>query len=91
MGLIVFNNFFYKKKILITGCTGFKGTWLTLWLNTLGAKTFGIALNDKSKNSVFKKVNSSTKIYYEEFYRDQRIIDRSKEIGIQLMSLDRKN
>ena len=32
-----------------------------------------------------------TKIYYEEFYRDQRIIDRSKEIGIQLMSLDRKN
>ena len=32
-----------------------------------------------------------TKIYYEEFYRDQRIIDRSKEIGIQLMSLDSKN
>ena len=31
------------------------------------------------------------KIYYEEFYRDQRIIDRSKEIGIQLMSLDSKN
>ena len=30
-------------------------------------------------------------IYYEEFYRDQRIIDRCKEIGIQLMSLDRKN
>ena len=31
------------------------------------------------------------KIYYEEFYRDQRIIDRSKEIGIELMSLDSKN
>ena len=31
-----------------------------------------------------------TKIYYEEFYRDQRIIDRSKVLGIQLMSLDRK-
>ena len=27
-------------------------------------------------------------IYYEEFYRDQRIIDRSKEIGIQLVSLE---
>ena len=76
MGLIVFNNFFYKKKILITGCTGFKGTWLTLWLNTLGAKTFGIALNDKSKNSVFKKVNSSTKIYYE----DVRNLNKIKKI-----------
>ena len=29
-------------------------------------------------------------IYYEEFYRDQRIIDRSKEVGIQLMSIDTK-
>lgn len=66
MGLKVFNNFFYKKKILITGCTGFKGTWITLWLNNLGAKTFGIALNDKTKNSVFKKVNSSTQVYYED-------------------------
>ena len=27
-------------------------------------------------------------IYYEEFYRDQRIIDRSKEVGIQLLSLE---
>ena len=27
-------------------------------------------------------------IYYEEFYRDQRIIDRSKEVGIQLVSLE---
>ena len=36
----------YKnKKILITGHTGFKGSWLTLWLSMIGAKLYGISLN----------------------------------------------
>ena len=29
--------FWKNKKVLITGHTGFKGSWLTLWLNKLGA------------------------------------------------------
>ncbi len=33
--------FFKNKKILITGHTGFKGSWLVFWLNNLGAKVFG--------------------------------------------------
>ena len=34
----------YKnKKIIITGHTGFKGSWLSLWLNYLGAKVYGIS------------------------------------------------
>ena len=37
-------NVFKNKKILITGHTGFKGGWLTVWLNLLGAKVAGIAL-----------------------------------------------
>ena len=37
MGMI--NKSFWKdKKVLITGHTGFKGSWLSLWLNILGAK-----------------------------------------------------
>ena len=32
---------FYKgKKVFITGATGFKGAWLCLWLNYLGAKVY---------------------------------------------------
>ena len=31
-------NFYKNKKVVITGHTGFKGTWLTLWLLLLGAK-----------------------------------------------------
>ena len=36
---------FYKgKKVLITGATGFKGSWLCLWLKMLGAHVIGTGL-----------------------------------------------
>ncbi len=38
-------NIFSDKKILITGHTGFKGSWLSLWLSQLGANIYGISLN----------------------------------------------
>ena len=34
-------NFYKNKKILITGHTGFKGSWLSFILNKLGAKVYG--------------------------------------------------
>ncbi|HCT29688.1 MAG TPA: CDP-glucose 4,6-dehydratase, partial [Bacteroidales bacterium] len=37
-------NFYNGKKILVTGHTGFKGSWLTLWLNKMGAKITGASL-----------------------------------------------
>jgi CDP-glucose 4,6-dehydratase len=36
--------FWLNKKVLLTGHTGFKGSWLSLWLNTLGANVFGVSL-----------------------------------------------
>ena len=36
--------FWNGKKVLITGHTGFKGSWLSLWLHLLGAKVYGISL-----------------------------------------------
>ena len=33
----IFDNFFYKKTVLVTGHTGFKGSWLVIWLKELGA------------------------------------------------------
>ncbi len=39
------NGAFWKdKKVLITGHTGFKGSWLSLWLQILGADVVGYAL-----------------------------------------------
>ena len=39
----MFNNIFQNKKVLVTGNTGFKGSWLTLWLLKLGANITGIS------------------------------------------------
>lgn len=41
----LFDGFFRRRRILITGHTGFKGSWLTLWLNRLGADITGISLS----------------------------------------------
>lgn len=40
----MFNNIYQNKKILITGHTGFKGSWLALWLSQMGAKVTGYSL-----------------------------------------------
>ena len=51
------NNFFLNKKVLITGNTGFKGSWLTIWLDLLGAKIYGLALDPPTNPSLFDKAN----------------------------------
>ncbi len=44
---------FKEKKVLITGHTGFKGSWLSIWLIHLGAKVVGVSNNEVSKPSNF--------------------------------------
>ena len=39
----LFGGIYKGKKVLITGNTGFKGTWLTIWLLELGAEVYGIS------------------------------------------------
>jgi CDP-glucose 4,6-dehydratase len=39
-----FNNIYKGKKVLVTGDTGFKGSWLAIWLVQLGAEVYGYAL-----------------------------------------------
>ena len=48
-------NFFNKKKILVTGHTGFKGSWLTLWLMMKGAQVYGYALPPKKNQPLFNE------------------------------------
>ena len=49
--------FYNKKKILITGHTGFKGSWLVHWLSRYNVQIMGISLNNDIKLSLFKFVN----------------------------------
>ncbi|MBI5101250.1 MAG: CDP-glucose 4,6-dehydratase [Nitrospirae bacterium] len=49
--------FWKNRKVFLTGHTGFKGSWLCLWLNLLGAKVTGYALDPPTKPSLFKLGN----------------------------------
>jgi len=57
-----FKKTFKNKKILITGHTGFKGSWLTLWLLQCGAKIMGISKDIPTNPSLFKTLNLKKKI-----------------------------
>jgi CDP-glucose 4,6-dehydratase len=45
--------FWSGKRVLLTGHTGFKGSWLALWLSSLGAEVFGCALEPETTPSMF--------------------------------------
>ena len=48
------NNFWQEKNVLITGHTGFKGSWLTLWLLMLWAKVNGYSLEVNNEQKFYK-------------------------------------
>ena len=48
-----FREIFHSRNVLITGHTGFKGSWLTAWLKELGAQVTGVALDPPTKPSHF--------------------------------------
>ena len=53
-------SFWEGKSVLITGHTGFKGSWLTIWLEMLGAKVCGVSLKPLETTSLFESANIST-------------------------------
>jgi len=54
--LDMFEKFWLNKKVLITGHTGFKGSWLYYWLNKLGAEVSGIALSPDISPNLFESL-----------------------------------
>ena len=59
MGL---ENNFKGKRILITGHTGFKGSWLSIWLKELGASVLGYSLEPPSSPNNFEAANLSNRV-----------------------------
>ena len=51
----LFNDIYRGKRVLITGHTGFKGSWLSLLLNELGADVYGFALDPPTSPSLYKE------------------------------------
>jgi len=55
----IFNDVYRGKKVLITGHTGFKGSWLSIWLEALGAQVIGYALPPATEPSMFEAAQVS--------------------------------
>ena len=58
----MFNNIYENKKVFITGVSGFKGSWLSLWLNSLGANVLGYSLKPDTNPSMFYELKIDNKI-----------------------------
>ena len=58
----IFDNFYKGKRVLITGHTGFKGSWLSIWLHELGAEVVGIGLDPYSEKDNFVLSGVGSKI-----------------------------
>lgn len=71
----IFNGFFKGKQVLVTGHTGFKGSWLSIWLTQLGANVIGLSLDPASNKDLFIQAGLDKRIK-EDLRIDIR--DRSK-------------
>jgi len=74
----MFRNFFDKKRILITGHTGFKGSWLAVWLKELGAEVVGYALVPPSNPSNYGAVGLADRI--DHVHGDVRDLDHLLDV-----------
>lgn len=65
MGYLVnLENVYKNKKVLVTGHTGFKGSWLSTWLLSIGADVYGYSDNIPTSPSLFETLNLENKIHH---------------------------
>ncbi len=77
MGKAVDFSFYKDKKVLITGNTGFKGSWMSMVLLTLGAEVYGYALKPQEDNCMHYILKLDKE--YKTFYKDIRDLNSLKE------------
>jgi CDP-glucose 4,6-dehydratase len=77
--MINFSKLFWKnKKILITGHTGFKGSWLSLVMKFLGAKVYGISLRPEYSINLYDSIKKNT--FEKSYLFDLRNLKKTKYI-----------
>lgn len=58
----MFGNFYQGKRVLVTGHTGFKGSWLSIWLHEMGAEVIGVSLDPQTERDNYVLSNIGGKI-----------------------------
>ncbi len=74
----MFNNIYEGQKVLVIGHTGFKGSWLTLWLQQLGAEVAGFANGIPTDPSLFEIMQLDNQI--QDFRGDIRNLQALKDV-----------
>lgn len=74
----LYNGFYRGKRVLVTGHTGFKGSWLSIWLHELGAEVIGVALDPLTEkdNFVLSGIGSKIKADLRADIRDAAAMQR---------------
>ena len=73
--LVMAGDFWKNKRVLITGHTGFKGSWLAIWLQCKGANVTGLSLDPPSKPNLFEIAHVRDGIN-SEYYVDIRNLEK---------------
>jgi len=73
-----FHGVYGNRRVLVTGHTGFKGSWLAIWLKELGSEVIGYALDPPSNPSIFAASGLADKIIHE--YGDVRDLDHLSDV-----------
>ena len=62
---MVNTDFWKGKKVFLTGHTGFKGSWLTIWLLEMGAEVIGYSNDIPTNPSIFVEANLESEVHIE--------------------------
>ena len=81
--MLINSKFWQNKKVLITGCTGFTGSWLVFFLNMLNAKVIGYSLKPPTKPNLFNilKLKKKIKLHngdINDYYNLKKIINKEQ-------------
>lgn len=79
--------FWRNRRVLVTGHTGFKGSWLSLWLQLLGAEVYGIALGANNSDSIFNVANveNGMKSYLQDINSFPEIVELLHDIKPEII------
>jgi len=75
----MFNGIYHDRRVLVTGHTGFKGSWLALWLTTLGADVVGYALPAPTEPNHFDCLGLDLKSIAADIRDEKKLIAVFKE------------
>lgn len=77
-------SFWFNKKVFITGHTGFKGSWLSLWLSSMGAKVFGYSLSPTTSPNLYSVLDIEERV-------ERSVISDVRDLNLLNIELSKVN